>query len=105
MPPSSSWSGRAPAHAGRPARSRSARTARHAPSLAAAVRRTSAWRSQILGDGLELANRLPALARRRVDRDIEAVIEMVLDQRLLRLADGLLDGMQLLGEVEAGSPG
>ena len=31
------------------------------------------------------------------------MIDVIVDQRLLRLADGLLDGMELLRQVEAGA--
>ncbi len=59
--------------------------------------------SQIFGDRLELiddGNRRFASA---IGGGIQAMIDMVVDQRSLRLADGLFDGMKLLGEVEARS--
>lgn len=44
----------------------------------------------------------PALfARQRADRLLQAVLDMVVDQRLLGLRNGLLDRVQLLCDVEA----
>ena len=44
----------------------------------------------------------PALfARQRADRLLQAVLDMVVDQRLLGLRNGLLDRVQLLGDEEA----
>src|SRR5713226_7929200 len=60
--------------------------------------------SEILGDGLELVDRLAAIRGRRIDRDIQTMIEMVLDQRLLRLANGLFDRVELLRQIKAGAP-
>ena len=57
--------------------------------------------SEVLRDLLELVDWLSPLPRQRADRVLEAVIEMVLDQRLLRLRDRLLDRVQLLRDVEA----
>ena len=42
-------------------------------------------------------------SRWSLDGSIQAKIEMVLDQCLLRLADGLFDGMKLLREIEPGA--
>jgi len=43
------------------------------------------------------------LALQRTYGIVKAVIEMIVDQGLLGLGDGLLDGMQLLGDIEAGA--
>src|SRR6266404_5419410 len=61
--------------------------------------------SQISRDSLELGEHVfggpgpPA-----VGRAVQAVVNMIVDQGLLRLADGLLDRMKLLRQVEAGTP-
>jgi len=54
--------------------------------------------SEILCDRLELA---ALLARQRADRLLEAVLDVVADQRFLGLRIGLLDRVQLLGAVES----
>src|SRR5262245_45864528 len=61
--------------------------------------------SKIFGDFLELVDRAPLLARQRSDGVLETVVEVVLDQRALGLRDRLLDGVKLLGDVEAFAPG
>src|SRR5829696_9021997 len=58
--------------------------------------------SKIFGDQLELLDRATSLLGGPIDGVVEAMVEMVLDERLLRLADRLLDGVQLLCKLEAG---
>ena len=56
-------------------------------------------------DRLELVDR-PALgARYGADDMVQAVVEVVVDQRTLGIGDGGLDHLQLLRDVEAGPPG
>jgi hypothetical protein len=38
-----------------------------------------------------------------IGRGIEAMIDVVVDQGFLGLANGLLDGVELLGDIETGS--
>jgi hypothetical protein len=57
--------------------------------------------SEVLGDFLELFHRAPLLARQRSDGVFQAMVDVVLDERLLGLTDRLLDGVELLGNVEA----
>ncbi len=59
-------------------------------------------RLQVLGDFLELVDRASLLKRQRADRLFEAMVEVILDQGLLCLRDGLFDRMELLGDVETG---
>src|SRR5262245_5365612 len=56
--------------------------------------------SQILGDFLELVDRAPLLARQGPDDILQTMIEMILDQGLLGLADRLLHRVELLGDIE-----
>lgn len=58
--------------------------------------------SKILGDLLEFVDRAPPFARQRADYVFQAIIQMILDQRFLGLSDRLLDGLELLRDVEAG---
>lgn len=60
---------------------------------------------EVFRDGLEGVDDLALLARQRACDLVEAVVEMILDQRLLGLPDRTLDRLQLLGDVEAGAPG
>lgn len=60
---------------------------------------------QILGDVLELVDRLALLALQRADNIFETMIEMIADQRLLGLADSFLDRVKLLSDVDAGAAG
>jgi hypothetical protein len=57
--------------------------------------------SQIFGDFLEFVDRAAPLLRQRADNVLKAMIEVILDQRPLRLNDRLLDRMQLLSDVAA----
>src|SRR5437879_4832332 len=57
--------------------------------------------SQILADRLELLDRRPRLARQRPDALLETVVDVIVDQRLLGIGDRLLDGVELLHEIEA----
>ena len=50
-------------------------------------------------------DRAALIARQRTDDVFKAMIEVVLDQRLLGLSDRLLDRVKLLGEVKAWAPG
>lgn len=56
---------------------------------------------EILRDFFELLDRFALAARQRTDGLLEAVVYVILDQRSLRLAECLLDRMQLLSDVEA----
>jgi hypothetical protein len=58
--------------------------------------------SKVLRDLLELVDRTTLLARQRPDDGLKAVIEMILDQGLFGLANGFLDRMELLGNLETG---
>src|SRR4029077_18765468 len=57
-------------------------------------------RSEILRDRFELFDRGALLARQRADRLLETVFDVVVNQCLLGLCDGLLDRLQLLSDVE-----
>src|SRR5690606_12650655 len=56
---------------------------------------------QIFGDCLERVDGLALLAVERADGLVEAMVEMILDQRSLGILDRLLHRMKLLGDVEA----
>jgi len=58
-------------------------------------------RSEILCNRLEFIDWAPLCPRQRPDRLLEAVFDVVVDQHLLGLRNGLLDRIQLLGNVEA----
>jgi hypothetical protein len=58
---------------------------------------------QVLCDRLELVDRAALIGRNGTDGLFQAVIEVILDQRFLGLADCLLNGMQLLGNIDTGS--
>jgi len=57
--------------------------------------------SQIFGNGLELVDDGHRGFPGSVRRDIEAMVNVIVDQRALGLSNGFLDGMKLLGEIEA----
>jgi hypothetical protein len=57
---------------------------------------------KVLGDFLELVDGAAAVPGQRADRLFEAVVEVILDQCPLGLAHRLLDGVELLRDVEAG---
>jgi hypothetical protein len=57
--------------------------------------------SQVFGNGLELIDDGHRGFPGSVRRGIEAVVDVIMDQRALRLADGFFDGMKLLGEIKA----
>jgi hypothetical protein len=61
--------------------------------------------SEVLGDLLELLDHRLSFASGRFHRLLQAMVDVVADERLLRLAHGALDGVKLLGEVEAGASG
>lgn len=69
-----------------------------------AERRPAGWKpaSQVLGDFPELGHRLLRLDRVAVGGMGQAVVDVVVDQGLLRRRDRLLDGVKLLGEINAG---
>ena len=56
---------------------------------------------QMLCNHLEFIDWAPLCPRQRPDPLLEAVFDVVVDQRLLGLRNGLLDRIQLLGNVEA----
>lgn len=58
--------------------------------------------SQIFGNSLELVDDGHRGFTGPVRRGVEAVIDVIMDQRPLRLADRLLDRMKLLSQVETG---
>jgi hypothetical protein len=53
---------------------------------------------------LELVDRAAPGRAAAVHRLLEGMVDVVLDEGLLRLRDGLLDGVQLLGDVHARPP-
>ena len=58
---------------------------------------------EVLGDFFELVDgALPVLVQFAY-RILQSVIDMVLNEDLLGLGDGTLDGMQLLGQLKAGT--
>ncbi|CAK7262250.1 protein of unknown function (plasmid) [Shinella sp. WSC3-e] len=61
-------------------------------------------RSEIFGDRLELGHGASLVGGQGADHILEAMVEMVLDQRALGIGDRLFDGMKLLCEIEAGAP-
>src|ERR1700688_3880848 len=58
---------------------------------------------KILRDSLELLDQIPELARQGLGSLFHTVVNMVLDEFLLGVADGLLDGVQLLCQIHAGA--
>ena len=68
------------------------------------MRRKRRTLSQVSRDRLELGEHaLGRFCPPTVGGGVEAVIDVIVDQRLLRLADRLLDGMKLLRQVETGA--
>src|SRR6266540_6443251 len=59
--------------------------------------------SQVFGDGLELIDGRTRFPAGWPHRSVQAVVKMVVNERLLRLADGAFDGMQLLRQIDAGA--
>src|SRR5882724_9583839 len=57
--------------------------------------------SEILRDSLKLFDQFPELARQCLGSLFHAVMNMVLDEFFFGVADGLLDGAQLLRQVHA----
>ena len=58
--------------------------------------------SEVLGDRLEFAECLPRRLGRFADGVVEAMIDVVVNQLLLRRRDGTLDCVQLLRHIQAG---
>lgn len=56
---------------------------------------------QVLRDRPEGIDRFPLLPPEGPDRVLQAVVKVVLDQGALCIGDRLLDGMELLGDIEA----
>ncbi len=56
---------------------------------------------KVFGDGLELAYDRACRTAPAVCRCVEAVIDVIVNQRFFCLPDGLLNGVQLLSQVEA----
>ena len=59
--------------------------------------------SEVFGDLLELFQWRPLTLGKGADRVFQAVVDVVLDQRALGLADRFLDRVQLLGDVHTGA--
>lgn len=60
--------------------------------------------SQVSRDRLELGEHaFRRVCLPTVGGGVKAMVDVIVNQRLLRLADGLLDGMELLRQVEAGA--
>jgi hypothetical protein len=57
---------------------------------------------EVLGDLLEVFEGCALACGECFDRVLQAVIDMVLDQHALGLADSFFHGMQLLSDVDAG---
>src|SRR5678815_1389440 len=65
----------------------------------ATVRRSSARsQSEVFGDQLEIPHERTPLCT----RGVEAVAEVIVNQRLLGILDGAFDGLQLLSNLSAG---
>jgi hypothetical protein len=58
---------------------------------------------EVFRDGFEIVDELALLAWKRACNVFEAMVEVIADQRFLRLGDGFFDRMELLREVEARS--
>lgn len=69
---------------------------KHAASPAA-----KALQSEVFCDFLELVDGFALAAWKRTNHILKAMIKMILDQGLFRLANGFLDRLQLLGNIEA----
>jgi hypothetical protein len=59
--------------------------------------------SEVLGNLLELFQRCPLTIGERPDGVLQAMVDMILNQRALGLAYSLFNGVQLLGNIHAGS--
>lgn len=59
---------------------------------------------EIFRDGFEGVDHRALLTWQRPDGLIEAAVQMVLNQGLLGLTDGALDRLQLLCDIETGTP-
>lgn len=59
---------------------------------------------QVLGDLLEFVEGRPIALAQSCNRVFQAMVNMILDQRALGLADSLFNCMQLLGNVHAFTP-
>jgi hypothetical protein len=62
------------------------------------------WSSQIFGDGFELPQGHITFPAARSNCPIKAMIDVVMDQRLLGIHDCALDCLQLLSKLHAGLP-
>jgi hypothetical protein len=58
---------------------------------------------QVTGNFLELVDRAPVLARQGTGDSLKAMVEVIAYEGLFSFVDGLFDGMELLGDVNAGS--
>ncbi len=58
---------------------------------------------KIFRDGLEFAYDCPRRVAPAVCRCVEAVIDVIVNQRLFGLPDGFLNGVELLSQIEARS--
>src|SRR5215210_2987741 len=65
----------------------------------------TAQASQVLGDFLELFDGAARLDRRPARGVFKAVADMIVDQQSFGVGDGLLDGVQLLRQFQAGPAG
>ena len=61
--------------------------------------------SQILRDALKFLDEISELPRQRIGGLFHAVVDVILDQLFLGIADRFFDGVQLLREVHARSAG
>ena len=57
--------------------------------------------SEVFRNFPEFRERLPLIAWQGTDSRLEAIVDVILDQRPLCLADRLFDSVQLLGDVKA----
>ena len=60
----------------------------------------TAPRSEVLGDLFEFVHRTALISLQRPNDILKAVVEVILDQRFLRLTDRLFHRMKLLRDVE-----
>jgi hypothetical protein len=70
------------------------------PEQAEKARRPASPASQVPGDGLELPERSPACCPWRLERAVEAVTDMIVNQSLLGVLDRALDRLQLLSKLQ-----
>src|SRR5512135_1577768 len=68
------------------------------------VTKSDMGRLQVFGDGLELADGVVGTLGALAHGVFKAMIDVVVHQGLLGVADGALDRLQLLGDVEAAAP-